>query len=307
MTSVYFNPTLDRSRQQPRDGHQSTESYSGYVEPDIDIPPKPATITGDVTVNGEVISEAEILAEAQNHPADTPGLALRLAARGLVVRQLLLQEAKRRGIDGEPEQDGTNRSETAEDSAIRLLIESQVQVPQATEAECRRFYQTNTDKVSSASIIEARHILLAVKPADKAARADTVEKARNLQARLAQALHEFAALAILHSDCPSAQQGGNLGQLTPGSTVPEFEKALAAIEPGSAPAIIESRFGVHVVVIDRRIAGKPVSFDAARERIAAWLEAAAWSKAVSQYISILAGLADIRGIELEGTEGVLVQ
>ena len=43
------------------------------------------------------------------------------------------------------------------------------------------------------------------------------------------------------------------------------------------------------------------------DRIAAWLEASTWSKAVSQYISILAGKADIRGISLGVAEGPLVQ
>ena len=78
--------------------------------------------------------------------------------------------------------------------------------------------------------------------------------------------------------------------------------------PGDTrPTIVESRFGVHLVRLERRTPGEALPFEAVHERIAAWLDAAAWSKAVSQYISILAGQADIRGIELGGAEGVLVQ
>lgn len=307
MTSVYSNPTLDRSRQQAPGRAHTGESYSGYLEPDTDIPPKPAGIIGDVTVNGELIPESEILAEAQNHPADTPGEALHLAARALVVRQLLLQEARRLGITPIPGVDGASRAETKADALIRSLIDKQVRVPQAGDEECRRFYDANPERVSSPAISEARHILLAVRQDDRAARTAALEKARSLLTHLAKAPHEFGALAVLHSDCPSGQQGGNLGQLTPGSTVPEFEKQLAGLEPGSQPAIIESRFGVHVVMLDRRVPGSLLSFEVVRDRIAAWLEAASWSKAVSQYISILAGQADIRGIELDGAEGVLVQ
>jgi peptidyl-prolyl cis-trans isomerase C len=307
MTSVYSNPTLDRSRQHAPHGKRGAESYSGYVEPDTDVPPKPAAIVGDVTVNGVLIGEAEILAEAQNHPAANPGEALRLAAWALAVRQLLLQEARRLDVRAPAGMDGAGRVETEEDALIRCLIEREVNVPDASERECRRFYEVNPGKLSSSAICEARHILLAVTQDDKQGRAEAREKARNFQEHLAKAPHEFGALAVLHSDCPSAQQGGNLGQLTSGSTVPEFEKALGAMQPGDSPSVIETRFGVHIVMLDRRIEGELLPFEHVRERISAWLEAASWSRAVSQYISILAGQADIRGIELEGANGALVQ
>lgn len=307
MTSIYSNPTLDRSRQRAPEHKITGDSYSGYVEPDTDVPPKPASIIADVSINGVLISEAEILAEAQNHAAANPGEALRLAARALAVRQLLLQEAQRLNIESRPDVDGVGRSEAPEDALIRHLIEEQVVVPRADEEECRRYYSNNPGRVSSPAICEARHILLAVRQDDKAGRAEAREKALALQAHLASAPHEFGALAVLHSDCPSAQQGGNLGQLIPGSTVPEFERGLAALRPGGSPALVETRFGIHLVHLERRIDGEPLPFEQVHDRIAAWLEAAAWSKAVSQYIAILAGRAEVRGIELERATGSLVQ
>lgn len=307
MTSVYSNPTLDRSRQQAPRRVDSTESYSGYREPDTSVPTRPKGIIEDTTVNGVLIGEAEILAEAQNHPADSPGDALRLAARALAVRQLLLQEARRQGICAEPDCDPAGRVESTEDALIRQLIEQEVRVPDAREEECRRYYVANPHRVCSPPISEARHILIAAKPDDRLARAEAKDKARSLRAHLVQMPHEFGALAVLHSDCPSSQQGGNLDQLTPGSTVPEFEKALAALHPGGPADVIETRFGIHLVILDRRIEGERLPFDKVRDRIAAWLEAAAWSKAVSQYISILAGQAEIRGIDLQPATGALVQ
>ena len=76
-------------------------------------------------------------------------------------------------------------------------------------------------------------------------------------------------------------------------------------EISSAP--VESRFGFHVIALDRRIDGRDLPFEAVRARIAAWLEASAWSRAVSQYVAILAGRAEIRGISLSGADGPLVQ
>jgi peptidyl-prolyl cis-trans isomerase C len=70
---------------------------------------------------------------------------------------------------------------------------------------------------------------------------------------------------------------------------------------------VESRFGFHVVSLDRRIPGETLPFEIVRERIAAWLEAASWSRAVSQYIAVLAGKAEISGIDIGATEGPLIQ
>ncbi len=114
----------------------------------------------------------------------------------------------------------------------------------------------------------------------------------------------FASVAHEYSSCPSGAQGGNLGQLTRGSTVPEFERALERLTVGEiTPAPIESRFGFHIVRLDRRIEGEELPFDYVADRIAGWLEASTWSKAVSQYIAILAADADITGIDLLSSEG----
>lgn len=305
MATVYRNPSIESAAVAPRpDG----KGYTTYREPDTTIPPKADRVTREISVNGVVIAEAELLAEAQNHPADNPGGALAAAARALVVRELLWQEARRLRITAEPDHDAEGRPETQRDAAIRLLIDREVDVPSAGEAECRRYYEQNPDRFSSQPLVEARHILLAVPPRDKAARKAASALARRLCDHLADHPEDFARLAQEYSDCPSREQGGNLGQLTQGSTVSEFEKAIAGMRPGAVSAApVESRFGYHIVALGRREPGELLPFDLVRERIAAWLEAAAWSRAVSQYIAILAGNADISGISLKAGEGPLVQ
>ena len=306
MTSIYQNPTLHV--REPGKKETSQTGYDGYVEPDTKVPPKPARVIRDVTVNGVVIAEAEIMAEAQNHPADTPGAALAQAAHALAVRELLLQEAGRLGVQVPATAGEGRREETAEDVLIRTLIEQEVDVPQAGEEECRRIYEVNRHRYCSDAIYEARHILFAVESTDAEARDRVRSKAENLATRLAGHPEEFAAAAEEFSDCPSGRQGGNLGQLTTGSTVTEFERALETMTAGdSAPKLIESRFGFHLVVVDRKIEGEQLPFESVQVRIAAWLDATAWSKAVAQYIAILAGKADIKGIDMEASHGYLVQ
>ncbi|TCT42733.1 peptidylprolyl isomerase [Martelella mediterranea] len=281
---------------------------SGYQAVDTKIPPKARPVFSEISVNGIAIAESAILAEAQNHPADNPGAALRAAAEALVIRELLLQKAAEEQVTGTPETTADGKTETAEDAAIRALIETTVDVPSAGEAECRRFYDNNRARFRSEPIFEARHILLAADPADEAARRQARAEAEQMIADLSAGAVGFSELARARSACPSAQQGGNLGQLSPGSTVPEFEAVLMRLPEGEmVTSPVETRYGFHIIRMDRRIEGAQLPFEAVKPRIAAWLEAASWSKAVQQFIAVLAAEAEIEGIEIAGADGPLVQ
>ena len=254
------------------------------------------------------IAESDVLAEAQNHPAKNPGEALTAAARALVVRELLLQESRRLEVDAAPETDKEGRRETPEDAAIRQLIAQEVSVPSANEAEGRRYYENNLSRFRSDPIWEARHILLAASEDDTAGREKAKSEAVRLVAYLGEHPAEFGDLARHHSACSSKEQCGNLGQITPGSTVREFEAALNMMQEGELSAEpVATRFGFHIIALDRTIPGEQLPFELVRERICGWLEAASWSRAISQYVAILAGRADIRGISLRAEDGLLVQ
>lgn len=279
---------LDRREKQPA-------GYSTYREPDTRVPPQPKPLFGAVSVNGVAIPEADILAEAQNHPAATPGDALAAAARALVVRALLLQRADTLAIENPPGLAG----ETSEEARIRRMIEQEVRLPTATEEECRRYYDNNSQRFRSEPIFEARHILIAADPRDREARAVARAQAEALARELQSRPQAFGQLARDHSDCPSAAQGGNLGQISRGSTVAEFENALNAMAAGETSLQpVESRYGYHIIYLERRIDGVSLPYDAVSQRIAGWLEANTWSKAVSHYVAILAADAAIEGIEL---------
>lgn len=56
-----------------------------------------------------------------------------------------------------------------------------------------------------------------------------------------------------------------------------------------------------------RFGGPEMAFEAVADDVAAWLSAASWSRAVAQYVRVLAGRADIRGIDIGAAEGPLVR
>ncbi|MDX2205892.1 MAG: peptidylprolyl isomerase [Hyphomicrobiaceae bacterium] len=261
-----------------------------------------------VRVNGVAISPASIAREAQNHEADTAAEAWLKAARALAVRELLLQEARRTGIVAEPAIDAEGRRETEDEALVRLLVTREVRTPEPSENECRRAFEANLRRLVTPGLCEARHILIAANPQDASARAAARAKAQALAAELTAAPGRFATLAQAHSACPSGRVGGSLGQIGPGQTVPEFEAALARLPVGEVgPEPVETRYGYHVVLVERRVAGHAPSFEMAREAIARWLGARAYHAAVRQYISLLAGKAQIEGVDLEAATSPLVQ
>ncbi|WP_417672366.1 peptidylprolyl isomerase [Roseibium sp.] len=306
MATLYTNPSLNTRPDTP--GGEK-RGYDGYIEPDTKIPPKAKPVVDEISVDGVVIAEADILAEAQNHPAENPGGAVRAAAKALVVRELLLQEAGRQGI-GEVEREATDQGrETPEDARIRVLLDQEVDVPAATDAECRRYFEINASRFCTLALYEVRHVLLAAeRDGDVIAWDKTRLTAVALCKRLNQNPAGFSAAAAEFSACSSAQEGGRLGQVASGETTEEFDRALSFMSEGEISVEpVESRFGFHVIALDRIVPARQLPFEHVREKIAAWLEASSWSRAVSQYISILASQAEIRGLTLEGADGPLVQ
>jgi peptidyl-prolyl cis-trans isomerase C len=237
-----------------------------------------------VTVNGIEI------AVGSDEPAE-------LAA----ARELLRQRAVEAGfLDGE----------TADDDEIGQRIEAllarEVVTPSPDEEECRRYYESHQREFQSGDLVHVRHILFQVTPH---------VNVPQIRARAEQALNEllaeparFDALARELSNCPSGQQGGNLGQIGRGDTVPEFEKAAFKFgASGILRDIVKTRHGFHIVAVDQSIPGKPLPFEIVREQIAERLRTHVEEKAMRQYVSVLAARAEITGVDLAAASSPLVQ
>jgi peptidyl-prolyl cis-trans isomerase C len=256
-----------------------------------------------VRVNDTVINEGEIAVEMQHHPAASAEAAWQEAARALVVRRLLLDEAEARGIAAEAAGDLL-----PEEAAIEALLEQAITVPEADEATLRRWYDANRARFRTRELWEASHILLAADPEDGEARTAAEARAKALLAQVLADRDSFAARARAHSACPSAKDGGRLGQVTRGSLVPEVETFLAALEPGQiCPVVVKSRYGMHILWLHQRAEPRELPFEAVRETVARYLHDASWRRAVHQFIAVLAGRARIEGIDMERAATPLVQ
>jgi peptidyl-prolyl cis-trans isomerase C len=228
---------------------------------------------------------------------DTPWPSPELAA----VRELLRQRAIELGLLA-PDDSEVERI----DAGIERLLAQDVQVPTPTEEECQRHYETHLKDFQSGDLVHARHILFQVTPAVRIP--EIRARAEQILAELLREPERFGLVARELSNCPSGQQDGNLGQIGRGDTVPEFEQALFQLEPmGILREIVKTRHGFHIVAIDRRIRGETLPFAAVRDRIAERLRAMVEERALRQYVTILAGQAEIAGAHLERTNSPLVQ
>lgn len=263
---------------------------------------------GAVVIHGVEIPESLIAQEAQNHPGPTAAASRAAAAHALATKALLLRRAAELGLEPAPERDEGGREETAEAALVRAVLESEIEITPPTEEECRRVYDAQRVSFRSADLYEASHML--IEPRSDAD--DHVEAARMAAATLAAALTAgesgFADLARSHSACPSGATGGSLGQLRRGDLVCEVEETLLALAPGQvAPSPVRSRFGWHVLRLDRRIAGRDLPFEVAAEAIRVRLESHAWTAAATRYVVALAeatrGKGVVATLDEEGVRG----
>lgn len=266
------------------------------------IPPPPTF--SEVRVNGVEITPEAIAREIQHHPAPDAETAWTEAARALAVRELLLQEARRLGLEAEPECDEAGRSEAEDDALVRLLLEEQIAPAQPSGEECRRFYDSYQERFRTPDLFEAAHILIEPEADDEAGWSAAEQKARHIRRQIGNSAAAFSKAARAHSGCASAQQDGSLGQVRRGELVGSIQQELESLrdgETGGEP--IRSRFGWHLLRLQRKIPGRTIPFEMARVKIADTLEARSWSVESARYVASLAARGLVEGILIEGAGG----
>jgi len=233
------------------------------------------------------------------------------ALRQRACTELLRQAAQAKGLldaADSPSQDGVV-SEAAS-HAVERLLELEITVPEPSEEACRRYYAANEGTYRLGERIRARHILFAVTPG-----VDVVALGKRAESILLDVRcykepesQYFGETARKWSNCPSGAEGGDLGWLTAQDCAPEFARELfGKVEVGVLPRLVHSRYGLHVVEVLERESGKVQPFEAVRAAVVASLTRQAYVIALRQYLRVLAGGAEIEGVDLESVETPLVQ
>jgi peptidyl-prolyl cis-trans isomerase C len=292
----------------PDDGSNKQADIDRSANPGANVIATDALALGDpdtgdhgIAVNDVEISARDINIESANYEGGTILERQNQAAIALVIRELLRQRAAELEL---PSATG----DTDEDAVIDQLLARELHVPEPDDAACQRYYDNHRDTFRSPDLFEVSHILIAADPRDDDARVVAKEQARAAIRLLGNDPARFAEIAGEMSHCPSKATGGSLGQIGKGQTVPEFEDVLFRMREGElSSSPVESRYGFHVIFLRRRIDGETLEFALVREQIARYLRTSVHRQALGQYLRILAGRANISGIDLMGSTTPLVQ
>ncbi|MBV8114467.1 MAG: peptidyl-prolyl cis-trans isomerase [Silvibacterium sp.] len=124
--------------------------------------------------------------------------------------------------------------------------------PQVTDAEIQQYYNQHLKDYQVDDQVKVRHILVKVDGNDPKADAAAKAKAQDILDQLHKG-GNFADLAKKYSDDPgSKEQGGELGFLKHGATVPEFDQAAFSLQPGQTSGLVRSKYGYHILQVEEK-------------------------------------------------------
>ncbi len=129
-----------------------------------------------------------------------------------------------------------------------------------SEADAQAQYERNLSRYASPEQVRVSHILV---PLREDAPADAVKQAEEKVAAIRQELAAgmpFAEVANAHNGPNAAGPGGELGWIQHGQTVPPFDAAAFAMEPGTISNPVRTTFGLHLILVHEKKAAGPLPF-----------------------------------------------
>ena len=159
-----------------------------------------------------------------------------------------------------------------------------------SDMDVELYYQYHPDQFCRPETRLARHILVTIN--DNIAentRAKARKRIEAIATRLKKEPQRFEEQALKHSECPTALDGGKLGDLPRGKLFPELNKVLFELKAGEVSDVLESELGFHILRCDAITEAGVLDYDQARQRIRKVLEQKrkrtvqqAWVKGLTQ-------------------------
>ena len=141
------------------------------------------------------------------------------------------------------------------------------------EEDIRDYYDSNPEKFENPKTVQARHILIKV---DQDAKPEEVENARQRAEdvfKMAKEGQDFAALARQYSEGPTKTKGGDLGTFRREAMVKPFADKAFSMKAAEISEPVRTRFGWHIIKVEKVNPAKTLSLDEAREDIRKTLKA----------------------------------
>ena len=181
-----------------------------------------------------------------------------------------------------------------------------------TEEDIRDYYESNREKFKNPKTVQARHILIKVAQNAKPEEVESAHQRAEDVLKLAREGKDFAALARQYSEGPTKTKGGDLGTFRREAMVKPFADKAFSMKAGDISDPVRTRFGWHIIKVEKINPAKTLSLDEAREDIEKTLKTErsrnlAYDEAESVYEAVFEGqkLVDIaqeRNLKIRTTE-----
>lgn len=137
-----------------------------------------------------------------------------------------------------------------------------------SELDVQLYYHRHQERFIRPETREARHLLITINP-DFAenTRLNALKRIKKLADILSNNSEQFAELAARHSECPTALEGGKLGQVKRGQLDATLDQVLFQLQRGSVSPVVESPLGFHLVLCERVYPSQTLAFEEVREAI----------------------------------------
>lgn len=179
-------------------------------------------------------------------------------------------------------------------------VEASVQV---TPDELRTYYDDHREQYRVPEQVKVSHILIKTPPlgpdgkVDEKGTAEAQRRAEDLLKQLKGGA-KFEDLATKYSEDPgSAKEGGSLGMIGKGQTVPEFEKAAFSLPKGQISDLVKSSFGFHIIRVDEKQEAHMKSLDEVKAEIEPILKAQKAQQAAQKQAETLLKAATTQGLD----------
>lgn len=245
-----------------------------------------------LTVNGHNITkeDAQTFVAAAVPNANYEMLApeeREMIKQRLVEKVLFSELAASEGVDKKSEYKQSMEKIRTE-LLVNLWMKMQLENVIVSNGDAKEFYDKNSDKYMQDAMREARHILL---KEEKEAQ-EIIDILKPLEGK---ALHDkFIELAKSQSVGPSAANGGALGSFTKEQMVEPFSNATWAMQEGEVSQTpVKTRFGYHVILLEKITKAKPLAYSEVKENIVQTLKQQKFAQKISEVAKELKKNANI--------------
>jgi len=154
-----------------------------------------------------------------------------------------------------------------------ILEKVGTQAAKVSDMDVELYYQYHPEQFRRPETRLVRHILITINDTiAENTRVAARKRIEEIAARLAKEPQRFEEQALKHSECPTALDGGKLGDLPRGKLFPELDKALFELKAGEVSGVLESELGFHVLRCDAIAEAGVLSYDQARQHIRKLME-----------------------------------